>query len=57
MNTHIPNKKMRIHLSKPIWMTKEYCELMDAVTISKTKATKTNLEGDWASFKKLHNKC
>lgn len=57
MNTHIPLKKMRVHTSKPIWMTKDYCRLVDAVTSCKTTATVTNRDEDWTAFKQMRNKC
>jgi hypothetical protein len=57
MNTHIPLKKLRINTRKPIWMTKEYCDSIEAVSRSKIKAVELGTEESWTVYKKLRNKC
>jgi hypothetical protein len=56
MNTHIPMRKIRMNTSKPIWMNKEYCELLESVAQSKCKAITSNLEDGWTQYKRLRNK-
>jgi hypothetical protein len=57
MNTHIPLKKLRINTRKPIWITKEYCDSIEAVSRSKIKPVELGTEESWTEYKKLRNKC
>jgi hypothetical protein len=56
MNTHIPLKNIRINTTKPIWMTKDYCEAIESVSLSKKKAVELGTEESWTEYKKLRNK-
>jgi hypothetical protein len=56
MNTHIPLRKMRINVSKPTWMTKDYSRLLETVSTYKSTATISNRQEDWTDFKQIRNK-
>jgi hypothetical protein len=38
-------------------MTKDYCEAIESVNVSKKKAVDLGMEVSWTEYKKLRNKC
>jgi hypothetical protein len=56
-NTHILLKTIRMYVSKPIWMTKDYWKIVKAVSSCKSIATIRNQIENWAAFKQIRKKC